>query len=309
MTGPSSSVTWPPPPLTGHTLAPLTTTRISAFDAHDPLTINALRVLSTMRTLEHISARLDLSSDSDPVAAPPGRPFRSLKSLRLFAHWINDLTLAVIKSISSTELQCLELTVKARAQSHLSEQFLLAHMTALSQAPFRNSLREFKLYLHHDEQVDLQWNIGSQILRPVLGRLDSLVSLQIFGDAIALDFEICRSIAEAFPHLEILTLMDEGDDPYAGSLSPTLDTAARSAPLEGLAFFAKHCRALTSLRMPVRIESSVLPAWPAAQDVSATIQDGLILLRLEGDEEAVVYDSVRAYVDVLLPAYEGLFMY
>ncbi|KAH9828533.1 uncharacterized protein C8Q71DRAFT_793254 [Rhodofomes roseus] len=137
-------------------------------------------------------------------------------------------------------------------------------MTALSRAP---------LYLHHDEQVDLQWNIGSQILRPVLGRLDSLVSLQIFGDAIALDFEMCRNVAEAFPRLETLALMDEGTDLYAGSLSPRLDTAARAAPLEGLAFFAKHCRALTSIRMPVRIESSVLPAWPAAQDVTGTHLD------------------------------------
>ncbi|KAH9834877.1 uncharacterized protein C8Q71DRAFT_128699 [Rhodofomes roseus] len=98
-----------------------------------------------------------------------GPLFPSLKSLHLSTRRINDLTLAAIKSISSTDLHRLELTVKARAESHLSEEFLLAHMTALSQAPFRNSLREVKLYLHHEEQVDLQYSIGSQILQPVLG--------------------------------------------------------------------------------------------------------------------------------------------
>ncbi|KAH9931449.1 uncharacterized protein B0H18DRAFT_1102633 [Fomitopsis serialis] len=306
LTGPSSSAKWPPPTLTEDTVRPLATTHISHFDANDQLSLSGLIVLGGIPTLEHVVVRLDPKRCGSSFTAPlaDGHCFPALKTLQLHTGLINEITLALVEAISSPSLQRFELTVKARVYRHLGEEVLFAHLEALSRAPFRTALRDLKLYLAHKESLEPNFTVGIQILRPLLGRLNGLVSLQIFSDMIVLDNATCQGIAEAFPLLKLLTLTYEGVGSYAGQVHTGGDQleAQRAASLEGLAFIVKHCRQLTDLRIPVQILCGKIPAFPSAEEVSTTIERGALTLRVA----PFTWERVKQYLDVLLPPWQTM---
>ncbi|KZT64312.1 hypothetical protein DAEQUDRAFT_815046 [Daedalea quercina L-15889] len=301
LTGPSGGATWPPPNFCDQVLGPLVTVRLLTFECHDFATIEGLLVLSRIPTLEHVRVRLDSSRQSSfSTLLLVGPYFPALKTFKLYAGRLDKVTLALLQAVNSPSLRRFELVVKARAHGHLSEEVLIAHMTALGRAPFSIALRELRLFLSLDERLDPRYTVGIQVLQPLFG-CSNLAALQIFADTATLDVSTCQNIAEAFPYLERLTFTDEGTDQYAGALYARPRQAQRAAPLEGLAVLAKRCRRLVELSIPICVDYKEMPELPSAEDASTTIECGVMPLRLSNGRDYESRYAIEEYLRLLLP--------
>lgn len=301
LTSPSSGHHYPPPAFDDLALAPLSMMCLARFTSSGPLTLGAVVALSHISSLRHLSVAVSIKSSQvfPPVASPF---FDTLETCRISAHRLNETTVAFVRAISSFRLTHFTLAVQATSNTRFNERIVMQHTIALSQAPFKDTLRSVAIFLKHTSPSVPTATIGVSVIQPILSCC-SLDSLEVFADTAVLDLAACRYIASAFSHLEVLAFSDNSPsdrrDQGVGIWAPMPYQFARAAPLEGLLAITKACRRLRSLHIPIRIETlDQLVLDDAA--VLPTIEHGIIIPRYK-EKNVELEQLVDAYLGKLLP--------